>query len=236
MNSRFDLNTHYPLIENSKEYMIENRIVSINSEDRDIVKYPYASHFEIELPSDYLNVASVQLGSYTFTSNYNTFSLARGNITMTFKITAPYNPADYIYIDPTPVPLQTAIFNAMQAHIDRDYFLFITEGFYTPQQIATELTNRFNQSVNLVVLKYLQDIHDTTLLDLLIKQGGYNQFVVAYNEVSQTLWFGNKSSAFTITNNSPLYQIKFTFNVAYDQVLLFCCSGHGSAGPYLHAY
>ena len=203
MNTRFDLNTHYPLIANSKDYMIENRIVSINSEDRDIVKFPFASQFEIELPCDYLNVASVKLGSYAFPSNYNTFSITRGNVSMTFKITAPYNPADYGYFD----ALQNAMFDAMHAHIDSEYILVITEGFYTPQQIAVELTNRFNQSVNLIILEYLEKI-SSPLLPVFLQNGGYNQFVVVYNEVSQTLWFGNKSSAFTITNNSELYQIK----------------------------
>jgi hypothetical protein len=37
--------------------------------------------------------------------------------------------------------------------------------------------------------------------------GGYDQFVVAYNQVTQSLWFGNKSSQFVITNDSALYAL-----------------------------
>ena len=57
--SRFTTNTTYPLIPNANEYMIEQRVVSIHSEDRDITKYPSSSNFEIELPDDYVNVSTV---------------------------------------------------------------------------------------------------------------------------------------------------------------------------------
>ena len=45
------------------------------------------------------------------------------------------------------------------------------------------------------------------MLDQFNQNGGYDQFVVAYNEVGQRLWFGNKSSNFIINNGSLLYGI-----------------------------
>ena len=41
-----------------------------------------------------------------------------------------------------------------------------------------------------------------------IDQGGYGEFVIEYNPVTQTLWFGNKSSQFEIVNNSKIFQLK----------------------------
>lgn len=207
--SRFNTNTSYPLIPNANEYMVQQKVVSIHSEDRDYTKWPVSSNFEIELPCDYVNVSTVKLGSYTFPANYNTFSVSRGNLGMTFKITDPYNPSIY----PAPIdPLLLAIYDILYANINNNYLLVINEGFYNPIQMATELTNQ----MNIVVTKYITqqlktDPTYSVFPNLLIDfeaMGGYDQFVVAYNDVGQSLWFGNKSSGFTLTNDSLFYQEK----------------------------
>ena len=64
--SRLELNNNHPLIPNSNQYLFERKFVSINSEDRDLIKYPNSSEFEIELPQDYVNVQSVKLYSWSF--------------------------------------------------------------------------------------------------------------------------------------------------------------------------
>ena len=201
--SRFNTNTNYPLINSLNEYLLEQKVVSIHSEDRDITKYPSSSSFEIELPTDYLNVSSVMLGTYAFPANYNTFSLAQANIAMTFKIDRPFNPADHGFFD----PVLNATFEALYAHIDQDYIVTISEGFYNPIQIATELTNRLNEIINIYVYEYISVKHPSLLTDY-VNSGGYNQFVVVYNQVAQNLWFGNKSSGFVLTNNSELYIVR----------------------------
>jgi len=201
--SRFTTNTSYPLIPNSNEYMIEQRVVSIHSEDRDVTKWPSSSNFEIELPDDYLNVSTVKLGNYTFPANYNTFSLGQANIGMTFRIDKPFNPAEHGFFD----PLLNAIFEALYSNIDNNFIFAISEGFYNPIQIATELTNRFNEIVSNFIAVYLSEKYPS-LLPQYIEQGGYNQFVIVYNQVTQTLWFGNKSSGFTLTNDSKFYYLR----------------------------
>ena len=203
--SRFNTSSTHPLIPNSQNYMYEKKYVSIHSEDRDIVRYPNSNEFEIELPQDYCNVESVRLTQWTFPANYDVFAVERNNIMMTFKITEPYNPgaADHLSND----PLLEVIFQALYYHIDTPYIVLIEQGFYSPDQMAIELTNRFNTVVTNVILEYFNNKTDTEipnkseLLDRLILQGGYNQFVVAYNSVGQKLWFGNKSSNFKITNS-----------------------------------
>jgi hypothetical protein len=183
--------------------MIEQRVVSIHSEDRDVTKWPLSSSFEIELPDDYVNVSTVKLGTYTFPANYNTFSLAQANIGMTFVIDKPFNPTEHGFFD----PLLNAIFEALYSNIEKNFIIAISEGFYNPIQIATELTNRFNAAVGKFIADYLTTNHPS-LLPQYIQQGEYNQFVVVYNQVTQTLWFGNKSSGFTITNDSKFYYLR----------------------------
>ena len=198
--SRFNTNSTHPLIPNANEYMIEQRVVSIHSEDRDVTKWPNSSNFEIELPDDYVNVSTVKLGNYTFPANYNTFSLAQANIGMTFKIDKPFRPSE----DNPYYSLLFAIFEALWSNSGNNFLIAISEGFYNPIQIATELTNRFNEAVDIFLYDYISKNNPDLLPDY-IKWGGYNQFVVVYNQVTQTLWFGNKSSGFIITNDSDFY-------------------------------
>jgi len=198
--SRFNVSTNHPLIPNSNEYMYEKQFVSIHSEDRNQLKFPQASEFEIELPQDYCNVQGVKLDSWSFPSNYYVFSLSQNNISLIFQITDPYNPSDYMVED----PMLTVICDALWAYKGQSYVAVIEEGFYNPFQIATELTNRMNAAVSVVISNYIK-ANEPQLLDQFIKSGGYDQFAVAFNSVGQRLWFGNKSSNFIINNKSPLY-------------------------------
>jgi hypothetical protein len=181
MNTKYNLNSTHPLITNSQEYMFEQKMVSIHSEDRDINKYPLSSDFEIELPQDYCNVQSIKLNSWTFPISYYNFSKIFNNITLTFKITNPYNPGVFDPLYP--------VYLALYANRLNEYVIEIEEGNYTSTQLATELTNLFNQAVT----NYL--ISQSILTP-------YDQFVILFNPVSSKLWFGNKSSEFELTNNS----------------------------------
>ena len=199
--SRFNVSTNHPIIPNSNEYMYEKQLVSIHSEDRNSLKYPNSAEFEIELPQDYCNVQSVRLSSWTFPSNYNTFSALQNNIQIAFQITNPYNPSDYMISD----PLLIIISDALQSFVGQSFTSTISEGFYNPFQIAIELTNRFNNTVSLMIEQYILSNSTQDLLNQFNLSGGYDQFVIVYNEVGQKLWFGNKSSDFIISNDSVIY-------------------------------
>jgi hypothetical protein len=196
----FNVNQTHPLIPNSQNYTLYKKYVSIHSEDRDYVKFPNSSLFEIELPEDYLNVSTVQLSDWTFPANYDTFSPLTSNITMTFLINNPYNPGEHEYSD----ALQEAIFTALYNNKANLYTIVISLGFYNPTQMTTELTNRFNEAVNIVIKKYLTDNGYSDLLAQFISNGGYSQFVIVYNNVEQKIWFGNKSSGFILTNSTSI--------------------------------
>ena len=197
--SKYNSFTNHPLIPNSQEYMVVRKYVSIHSEDRDILKYPNSAEFEIELPQDYLNVLSVRLESWSFPSNYSTFSQLNKNITMSFQITKytkRYAGTNLFYY----------IYQALYSNIDNPYTITIDEGYYTPPQMVTELTNKFNE----VLYNYIYQYFVTNSIDPDIisefTAAGYSDFVIVYNEVTQKIWFGNKCATFillNIDNNSP---------------------------------
>ena len=199
----FDVNSNHPIVPNSQDYTVYKKYVSIHSEDRDILKFPQSSLFEVELPEDYLNVITVRLSNWTFPSNYNTFSRLNANVTMTFQINNPYNPGENGNAD----LLQNAIFEALCDNEDDEYVVQISEGFYTPDQLATELTNRFNVTVSRFLQNYLGRYYPTLLGEFELN-GGYQEFIIVYNNVKQNIWFGNQSSGFLLTNELSVVKEK----------------------------
>jgi len=156
MNSVLNKNvyTEHPLIERQQTFVLERKLVTIHSEDRDTCAWPNSSLFEITLPQQLTNVQSIRLIESNFPSINNVFTNANQNTKMSF------------YLNDT----------------GAEYTITIDEGFYSPVQLANELTNKMNQAVS-------QDIP------------GYTDFVVIYHEVNQKIWFGNKTSEFTLLFN-----------------------------------
>lgn len=192
----YNVNTSHPLIPNQQEYMFYNKYVSIHSEDRDIIKYPNSSEFEIELPEDMLNVSAIRLVQWTFPANYNTFSITNNNVLFAFKIPNPYNPGEFGVSN----DLAFKIFEALFTSVNHIYTFIIEEGFYNPLQMATEMTNKMNSVVTQKILNYFTEKGWTDSITLLNDIGGYTRFIVVYNNVSQKLWFGNNVDGFILVN------------------------------------
>jgi len=188
---------NHPIIPNANQYFFEKRYVSISSDDRDLIRYPESSQFEIELPQDYLNVASIRLYSWSFPSNYNVFSALNYNIVMTFKLVNLYNPGAV----PVSNPLTEGIFAALYAHLDTEYLISIETGFYNPDQMAIELTNKMNAAVTDYVYDFFQT-HADEYPEAKALFTGYDRFHVVYHAVGQNLWFGNNADQFVLTNDS----------------------------------
>ena len=205
----YNLNTAHPLQANAQNFFSYRKYVSIHSEDRDIIKYPSSSLFEIELPETLTNIAQVSLVNWCFPVNYNAFSRNNSNVAMTFKISSPYNPFEYGNND----PLQILIFTALFQNVNNNYSIEIEEGFYNPLQMTTELTNKFNEAVTLYLYDYFTKNNYTEELDMYQKQGGYNQFVIVYNSIKQNIWFGNRSDGFTLTNETQAELNRFSVDL-----------------------
>ena len=192
----YNVNTSHPLISNTQQYMVYKKYISIHSEDRDMIKYPISSEFEIELPEDILNVAAIKLVEWTFPANYNTFSVANFNILFVYKIINPYNPSAFGLTDEYNYRIYEALFMTQS----EPYTFIIEEGFYNPIQMVTELTNKLNYITSKRIIEYFTLKGWTDSLNEFNLKGGYSRFIVVYNNVSQKIWFGNRADGFTIIN------------------------------------
>ena len=189
---------NHPLIYNSNQYFYERKYLSVHSEDRDFVRYPNSSEFEILLPQDYLNVVSTRLASWSFPSNYNVFSaLNNHNINMVFKFVDLYNPGEKGVSN----PLLEGIFAALYDNIDKNYVITIETGFYNPDQMATELTNKFNEAVTNKIRTFFEENAEeySVAKNLFLS---YDRFKIVYNTVSMKLWFGNTADRFILENTA----------------------------------
>ena len=196
----YNVNTTHPLIPSTQNYQFYRQYVSIHSEDRDVLKYPNSNSFEIELPEDLLNVSTIRLTNWSFPSNYDSFSSNNLNVTMTFKISSPYNPGENSFSN----SLYEKIFECLFLSSTEDFVITIETGFYNPTQMVTELTNKFNFAVTERITAYFTSNNYTTELAAFEAAGGYTNFIIVYNFVSQKIWFGNTTDGFTITNETQL--------------------------------
>jgi hypothetical protein len=211
--SSYNISTNHPLIPNSNNYMFEQKYISIHSNDRDIIKFPRSSEFEIELPQDYLNVVSARLHSWAFPSNYSVFSIQNYNTAMTFKFEKNYlyNPSEHTFTNASYQLAAETIYACLLYNIDKNYVILIEQGFYNPEQMATELTNKMNEVVNNTILQFFNTPEGSSYIgnkSLMFKSDdtpteyAYNRFVIVYNIVNQKIWFGNNADKFTLTNDT----------------------------------
>jgi len=117
INNSYNVNNSKPLINREQNYVIDRKLVSVHSEDRDITKYPDPSHFSITLPQPLLNVQSLRLVQTSFPLNYYVFSNKYENTKFRFTYDGTI------------------------------YCASIQEGTYTTCEIATELTNVMNELI-----------------------------------------------------------------------------------------
>jgi hypothetical protein len=57
------MNHNHPLIKTSHNFVLDRKVLFIDSNDRDIERWPSASEFEINCPQNYTNVESLRLSS-----------------------------------------------------------------------------------------------------------------------------------------------------------------------------
>ena len=121
MSSRYpeyNLGSSKPLINREQNYVLDRKLLTVHSEDRDITKWPNSNTFEIMLPEQLLNVQSMRLIQATMPANFFVFSNDYQNTMFQFTIGG-------------------------ESHI-----VTIQEGTYTPGQLSIELTNKMNQAIN----------------------------------------------------------------------------------------
>ena len=120
--SQFNVQQMHPLIPREQTFVLDRKLVSIHSYDRDIKKWPNSNHFEIELPEDVRNVQSMRLLNIALPSNQTIFSNEYQNTKLK------------VYI-------------SIRGGGTGNIIITIDEGSYTPDQLATEIETKLNKTI-----------------------------------------------------------------------------------------
>ncbi len=172
MSTIYNLETNHPLIERKQDFVLDRKLVTIHSEDRDIRKWPFSNHFEVELPQPLQNVQSVRLVQCSFPLNYYTFSTSNQNTKMSFKLNPTNKDDEYYDI------LKEAYNNGVC------YTIEIYNGTYCAEDLALELEDKMNKAISHYIFS-----HDPCM-------DYYTCMNVLYHKIDNTFWFGNPTDEF----------------------------------------
>ena len=117
-----------------------------------------------------------------------------------------------------PVPIKDPYTDALNVihgllslpeYLNHEYEVIIQPGTYSPNQFVQELENRFNYATQVYIVNLLIENGFSSKVPIYLqgtptRLGGYNGFSVAFNQVSNKVWFGNNNAEFVITNSSDI--------------------------------
>jgi hypothetical protein len=178
------LNNPHQLIPRQQTYTLNKKILTIHSEDRDMCKWPFSNSFAIECPEVYQNVQTMRLVDIALPHVQDVFNNEYQNTKLGFTLYPKNTTTDY--------------YTALASNVNEVYIITIQDGTYTPKQLVNEIQNKLNSAIN----------------DYLSSQGSFSQysnFKVYFDEISNSLYFGNTEDEFT-----------FKFSLAMPYTLLQC--------------
>ena len=85
--SNFNLQTSHPLIQSEQTFVLDRKVISVHSIDRDYKKWPNSNNFGVDLGEAFHNVQSLRLIDYSIPLNNYTFSTSYQNTKMSFNYT-----------------------------------------------------------------------------------------------------------------------------------------------------
>jgi len=169
MNNMIFNNNSNSLIQRQQNYVLDRKLVTFHSEDRDINKWNNSNHFEVHLPDTLTNIESLRLVQCDLPINYDVFNTNYQNTKLSLEITTK-NPAKTYY-------------NTLSGGVE--FTITIQDGFYSPQELANEIQERINDTVTSYIID--AGISDT-----------YSSMKVYYDRVGQRYWFGNDEDEFIL--------------------------------------
>jgi len=188
------MNSHN-IIRREQTYELVTKQLSVHSEDRDITIWREPSEFAIELPEDLRNVVSIRLTNAVIPSNQYVFTNNYQNTKLAFKISPDIsgNTGDeYDLLN----DISTSIIETVA----------MTEGFYEPDQLATEIARILNDTIT-ALYAVDTDLSATT----------YTHFICQYNNIEHKLYIGNNRDNFEIIPNKKInYTIDCGYKYVYD--------------------
>src|SRR6056300_1317017 len=83
---QFNVNNEHQLIRRQNTYVLDRKLVTIHSDDRDINQWPNSNHFEITVPDDITNVQSLRLVEIQLPNNQYVLSNSQQNTKLQFTL------------------------------------------------------------------------------------------------------------------------------------------------------
>ena len=171
---QFNVNNEHQLIRRQNTYVLDRKLVTVHSEDRDVTKWPCSNHFEVTIPQDITNVQSMRLVEINLPDNHYTFSNSQQNTKFSFSIQPNIGSVLYPYL----LSIGTITIE-------------IPEGFYSSDDVmALELENAMNKAVTDVIALCSPFPPSPPIL--------YTNFKVVFDILSQSIYFGNTYDGFTL--------------------------------------
>jgi len=181
---QYNVNNEHQLIRRQNTYVLDRKLVTIHSEDRDTSKWPNSNHFEVNLPSTLSNVQSMRLVEIQLPANQYVFSNNQQNTKYLFKL-IPNQIIDGVK------------YAALANNIDNPYTLTVQEGYYSPDEMANELQNGMNNAVT----NFL--IADPSASSMITTT--YDNFKVRYDKVGQQMYIGNNHDNFNLLFGTQVF-------------------------------
>ena len=191
--SNFSTNQNHPLIPNNQNYRLDRKLISVHSEDRDILKWKDANYFEVDLPCELKNIVSLRLIDIQLPANYYVFTDNYQNTKLTFTI----EPTNSVPPEGIGGNRDVSQFNELNNRWNNGngipYIATINEGFFTPDQLALEVAGAMNNAV------------ETYLKSQSVIVSDYQYFKCLYNDNDLKLYIGNTIDTFNLTfDNSAI--------------------------------
>jgi len=83
---QYNVNNEHQLIRRQNTYVLDRKLITFHSQDRDVSQWPNANNFEVTLPETLNNVQSMRLTEVELPGNQYVFSNNQQNIKMQFYI------------------------------------------------------------------------------------------------------------------------------------------------------
>lgn len=174
------------LIDRLQNFTLNRKIISIHSEDRDIIKYPHPNTFEIFTPQSYYSVESIRLLNIQIPNNLYNISEYLQNNKMTIEIDISGTPYKYEiilndgYYEPNSLreslhdSINEKILSKISSHTDNDFqieynevinkFLFVSSKYnFTIHFQDSELNNCLKTNNNYPNLKNILGFKHNTI-------------------------------------------------------------------------
>ena len=154
--------------------IFSTKMVTIHTEDRDILKFPYENNFEVELPSVIKNTQSIELFDITLPSFY-------------------YNISEYLQ--------NNKLWVSIPLYFDEPIEITILSGHYIYSVIAAEIETQLNQATTQELFKLGVHVSlDTTYTFFSVNYNEIERKFTFYNSHDNFLLYFDKKSVFDRCN------------------------------------